>query len=284
MSELMVNLDDRARLVTAVLAASHWPELEQAQLTHAVHPHAKQTRQFVQPFAAHTAVISINTLLAAGHPLSDIFAAALRCDLPELVPQEPLPSTIPADLPAALADFARETAVFTQFWPQHSAAWQAALADLQAIFHTPLLADFVGRLAGRPLPKKLLISPNLVYPALSTVLAETAVALHLLIPPPKAVGESPPWPYGEGPDWVLAEAAQPLIAHHLSAAFGTMPPDRRSLLTHAAITLFLEEALGEADALAYMVRSKRQFNLPTLPVAVGEIRILLDENRSLMSF
>ncbi|MCA9935332.1 MAG: hypothetical protein H6662_07890 [Ardenticatenaceae bacterium] len=280
MSELMVMLDDRARLVTAVLAASQWPEQEQAQLTHAVHPHAKQTRQFVQPFAAHTAVQHVNTLLADGTAVSELFAAALRCTWPDFAPQEPLPPATPAALPAALADFARQTAVPTQFWPHHTAAWDEAMSDLQAIFDTSLLADFVGRLAGRPLPKPLLISPNLVYPALSTVLVETAVALHLIIPPPKAVGESPPWPYSEGPDWVLAEAAQALIAHHLAAALDAAP-ERRALLTHAAITLFLEEALGEADALAYMVRSKRQFSLPTLPLVVEDIRDALEAGRSI---
>lgn len=283
MSELVVTIDERARLVTAVLAVSHWPGQEQAQLTHAVHPHAKQTRQFLAPFASHAAVLRTNEMLAAGVPLGTLFAAALRASWPDFVPQEALPEGIPASCLVELADFARQTAVASHYWPQHNALWQEALNDLNGIFDARLLPDFIAHATGQPLRQTIHVLPNLLYPCLSSVLAETGVALYLLPPLPKAVGESPPWPYREGPDVTLAEAATQLLTHTLQDALATTGPDQRQLLLHAAITLFLEEALGEADAISYLVRIKRQFRLPSLPLVVEQLRQALAEGRPLQS-
>ncbi len=52
--------------------------------------------------------------------------------------------------------------------------------------------------------------PNLVFPALTPVVATAGDTLALLLPPPKAVGESPPWPFDEDPGWVVAIAAEQL--------------------------------------------------------------------------
>lgn len=280
MSEVTITIDERARLVTAVLAASQWPQQEQAQLTHAVHPHAKQVHHFVLPFRGHPAVIGVNAALANGVPVDDLFAALLRCTWPELTPQEALPANVNPDWVTVVADFAQATAVAT-FWADHDAPWHEAVTDLQAICQQSHLPDFIGRLSGRPLPKKLVVMPNLIYPALHSVLAETDATLYLLLPPPKAVGESPPWPFREGPDWVLAEACHRLVAYSMADVLAQAGAERAQLTTRAAITLFLEEALGEAEAMSYMVRCKRQFKLPTLPLAVDELRQFMQENSSL---
>lgn len=278
MSEVSITIDERGRLITAVLAASNWPEQEQAQQTHAVHPHAKQTRHFVRPFHDHAAVVTANDLLANGVAIDDLFTAALRCQWPDLSPQEALPTSIPLDWITALADFARETAVITSFWPAHEDVWHEAVTDLQTIYHQNHLPEFVGRLTGQPLSKDIAVMPNLVYPALQSILAETDETLYLLLPLPKAVGESPPWPFREGPDWVLAEACERLVAYALADRLGKVGANREQLTTRAAITLFLEEALGEAEAMSYMVRCKRQFNLPSLPLAVAQLREFMRGN------
>ena len=132
MSTLSVAIDERLRLVTAVLAASNWPLEEQNKLTHAVHPHAKQVRQFVLPFASHPAVNGANEALLNGVALADLFSAALRCTWPAFVPQEDLPRVLKIkDWVQSLADFAAQTAVATQFWPQHTAVWQDAQSALE---------------------------------------------------------------------------------------------------------------------------------------------------------
>ncbi len=282
MSELFVLIDERARLVTAVLAVSEWPEREQAQLTHAVHPHAKQTRHFLAPFASHAAVRSVNQMLAAGVPLAALFSAALRASWPDFVPQEAPPQEVPTSWLADLADFAQQTAVASHYWPQHDALWQEALGDLRAIFTSHLLPGFLARASGQPFRQTIHVLPNLLYPYLSSVLAETSAALYLLPPLPKAVGESPPWPYREGPDGTLAEATMQLLSHSLQNTLAVMEPAQRQLILHAAVTLFLAEALGEADAMAYLVRIKRQFKLPTLPIVVEQARAWLAAGKSII--
>lgn len=266
-----VVMDDRARLVSAVLAAGEWPEREQAQLTHAVHPHAKQTRHFLAGFADHPAVTGANQALAAGVSLDDLFSAALRCTWPDFAPLEPLPAAVDDAWVRSLADFVQATAVVT-LWAEHDTAWQEALADLRAIFADDRLAHFLERLTGRPFPHRLLLMPNLTYPALSPVLAETQTAWSLILPLLKAVGESPPWPYREDPATVLAQACRRLFSHALHNDLASLNEEQQALLQHAAITLFLEEALDEFEAQAYLVRSRKQHNLPRLPLVVEAMR------------
>ena len=112
-SRVDVVIDDRLRLVTAVLAAGDWPEREQAQLTHAVHPHAKQTRQFVAPFAEHAAAVWLNQVIERGEPLDEVFTAVSQG-----VQQE------------AFDDF-QEDSRLTNFWQEHAAVWNEAQADLE---------------------------------------------------------------------------------------------------------------------------------------------------------
>jgi hypothetical protein len=123
------------------------------------------------------------------------------------------------------------------------------------------------------------IMPNLVYPALVPVLVSGFDTLTLMQPPPKAVGESAPWPYGEDPGWVQAEVCRRLVQFALGDTLETLPEDQQSLLTHAAVTLYLETAVDEGEALSYMVRSKKQHKLPTLPIVVETLRdYLISDN------
>lgn len=273
MSEVIVAIDDRARLVTAVLAASKWPEQEQAQLTHAVHPHAKQTRYHLREFGEHAAVVGVNKGLASGAPVADYFTAALRCTWPSFEVQDPLPTSL-ADgaWVAALAKFGQETAVYSTFWPAHQAAWQEAQTDLSKIFGNSRMRSFFGRLCGQPINQTLAIMPNIVYPALSAVVAQTQETVYLLVPPPKAVGESPPWPYGEDPGWVIAESSLALVGYWLAPTLPQFTETQQNLLKHAATTLLLEQELDEAESMAYLVRSKKQHKLPQLPGVVENLR------------
>ncbi|MFQ5436388.1 MAG: hypothetical protein ACE5FD_16105, partial [Anaerolineae bacterium] len=154
MSKLKVVVDDRARLVTAVLAASDWPQYEQDQAPHAVHVHSKQLRQFVHTYHAHPAVVGVNVGLAQGTAVSDFFTAALRCDWPTLEPTEPLPHSLRDGLwLKALRDFAAETAV-AGFWDEHAAQWQQAQDGLARIFDQSDIITFLGRLVGRPVSRR----------------------------------------------------------------------------------------------------------------------------------
>jgi hypothetical protein len=272
-SNLVVRPDNRARLVAAVLAASQWPEREQAQERHAVHPHAKQTRQFLAEFTDHPAAQLVNQGLNKGIPVADFFTAALRCHWPTFEPAEPLPPAFAAgDWPAQLDHFYTDTAIAAFFWADHQPIWDEATNDLTRIFQNAPLPAFLGDLRGRPLEKEIVVVPNLTFPALRSVVADTAAAAYLILPLPKAYGESPPWPYREGVDWVLAESCLQLTTLFLSDQLAPAAPDKATLLKQAAVVLFLEKATNEAEARAYLVRSKKQYHLPHLPTAVEHLR------------
>ncbi|HEX6386218.1 MAG TPA: DUF4932 domain-containing protein [Anaerolineae bacterium] len=275
-ASVMVKIDERARLVAAVLAASNWPEREQAQLAHAVHPHAKQTRQFTRQFGDHPAVQAINEALQNDIAIDEPFTAALRGRWPDFALLESLSQAWQSETwVQALADFARETAI-GRFWTEHEGIWAEALSDLQNIFRDSQLVPFLSQLQGQAITQSIAIMPNLVYPALITVLATTAEKLFLLLPPPKAIGESPPWPYREDSGFVLAQACDRLAGHLMAAELARLGATQQVYLKRAAVTLFLEQEVDEAEAMAYLVRSKKEHNLPQLPLMVEQLRQRLE--------
>jgi hypothetical protein len=259
------------RLVTAVLAASHWPEIEQEQATHAVHPHSKQVRQQVRPFANHSAVTQLNTGLDAERPLTYFFTAALN---PESMANL-------TEWTAVLPDFAAQTKL-ADFWASHTDPWEEARAGLDAIFAQSQIMSFLGKLLGRPVPKNVAVMPTITYPMLNPVLAETADTLYFILPPAKAWGESPPWPHGEDPGWAVAQTCWHLTAHFLAGTLAGLDGTGQALLGHAAVTLCLEADVDEAEAMAYLVRSKKEHNLPRLPLVVDQLRDYLGGNGRLL--
>jgi hypothetical protein len=253
-SRVEIVIDDTLRLVTAVLAAGDWPNLEQAQLTHAVHPHAKKMRQFVAGYKIHPAVIWTNQVIKRGESLDDVFTAVFQN-----VQQE------------AFEDFQTDTRL-QAFWQEHAADWNEAQSDLTRIFVESRLPVFLHQISDDPISQTIRIMPNLVYPSLAPILVSDFDTLTLIQPPPKAVGESPPWPYGEDPGWVQANVCRRLVQFALADTLEMLPEDQQALLTHAAVTVYLETAVDEGEAMAYMVRSKKQHSLPTLPLVVERLR------------
>lgn len=271
MSELNVVIDERVRLVTAVLAASHWPEKEQEQAPHAVHPHSKQVRQWVRPFANHPAVTQLNDELDGKRPLTNFFTAALSPD--SLAGM--------AEWAALLPDFAAQ-AKLADFWIAHTEPWEEARAGLEAIFARSQIMAFLGQLLGHPVPQNVAVMPTVTYPMLNPVLAETADTRYLILPPAKAWGESPPWPHGEDPGWAVAQTCWHLAKHFLADTLAGLDETEQALLLHAAVTLCLEADFDEAEAMAYLVRSKKEYNLPHLPLVVEQLRDYLAGNGSLI--
>lgn len=285
MSTLAITIDERLRLVTAVLAASNWPAEEQAQLTHAVHPQAKQVRHFVQPFASHPAVSGANEALLNGVPLADLFSAALGCTWPDFIPTADLPHVLKInDWVQALADFARETSIVTLFGAAHTAVWQEAQAALEAIFAKGDLLAALGQL-GKVADTAVLLMPNLVFPALTPVVATANNTLALLLPPPKAVGESPPWPFDEDPGWVVAAVAEQLAPHLLAADQAQFSADQQAIAMHLAAAHCLATLLDDYEAQAYLLRAKKAHHLPQLPALFAQLQeeVMRGNGRSLIS-
>lgn len=274
MSELKINVDNRVRLVAAALSVSDWVEKEQ-QLAgrHAVHPHAKQTRQYLADFDDHPLIHTLNEQLEQACPLADLFTVAVRCNWPTFAVQDELPPAYADEaLAGQLADFYVDTAVAAFFWADHTATWQEAERDLQGIFRTPLLIDFLGQLRGHPLEHDLIIVPNLLYPVRQSLVATTSQAYYLVLALPPAWGESSPWPFRDGVDWTLSEASRTLGQVILADTLSYLDESQQALLLHAAATLFLEQSIGEPAAMAYLVQTKKAQNLPGLPSLVDNLR------------
>lgn len=282
MSDVSVSIDNRVRLAAAVLAASRWPDHEQAEAPRAVHAHAKMTRQYVSDFADHPATNTINTLLENDQlDLTDFFAAVLRSSWPLLEPVESLPEDFSdGAFLEQLADFYTDSAVAAFFWSDHHTVWQEAAQDLEQIFDDNKLSDFLGKLLGRKLDRAIVIIPNLSYPTLQTIAVSTADTLYLIVPPPPAYGESPPWPYREDPGWVVAQSCYVLTEILLAGDLQSLDSGRKELLRQSAVTLCLEETVNEQEALAYLVRSQKQQNLSDLPETVDKIRAYLEHSGS----
>ena len=278
MSDVSVSIDNRVRLAAAVLAAGRWPDHEQAQAPHAVHTHAKMTRQYVSDFADHPAANTLNALLESNQlNLDDLFAAVLRSSWPLLEPAETLPDAYTdGEFLDQLSDFYTDSAVAAFFWSDHKAVWEEAAQDLEKIFANSKFPAFLDKLLGRPLARSIVVVPNLSYPTLQSVAVSTTNTLYLILPPPCAYGESPPWPYREDPGWVIAQSCYALTAVLLADTLQGLDSDQQELLRHAAVTLCLEEMVNEQESLSYLVRSKKQHNLPNLPATVEKMRTYLE--------
>ncbi len=275
-SDTIVAIDNRARLVGAVLAASDWPVREQARRPHAVHRVARQTRQFVQPYVDHPAVATVRSHLSTGRPVAALYRAALSCRWPDFEPLGPLPAALAGtDWPEQLLDYYTDSAIAAFLWDEQTEIWDWARQDLAAALASRPgagLADLLGRWRGRPWERPLQIMPNLLYPALEPQALRAPGAWHLLVPPPPAWGESAPWSYQEAGDWSLAVTCQTLTTALLQHERPELSPARLALGSRAITTLFLEQALDPGAGQAYELQSSREEDLPGLPALVERLR------------
>jgi hypothetical protein len=286
MSTFAIKIDERLRLVTAVLAASNWAVEAQKHQTHAVHAQAKQVRYFLQAFGTHPAIQGANEALLNGVDLAELFSAALRCSWPDFTPTTELPHVLKIkEWLQSLADFAQTTAIAIEFWPQHTTVWQEAQSALKKIFADDRLLTSVAQLQHGGLATAVTLMPNLVFPALTPVVATTDNALTLLLPLPKAVGESPPWPFDEDPGWVVATVAEQLIPYLLAAEVAQLDDAQQQLAIHTAVAHCLACLLDDFEAQSYLLRAKKEHNLPQLPALFARLQEAVEKGngRSLVT-
>jgi hypothetical protein len=76
-SDIQVRLDERVRLVAAVLAATNYPEESQRLKPHGTHAHARATRKLLSDHSDHPAVQAAQTMLNQGAPLEALYTLVL---------------------------------------------------------------------------------------------------------------------------------------------------------------------------------------------------------------
>jgi hypothetical protein len=295
-SDITVKLDDRVRLLSAVLAASRYPEQAQQRRPHGTHAHARATRKLLAPLQDHAAVQMTQTLLDQGAPLEALFTLVMAAHFPDMKVERP-PRWLPNGWSDAMADFYTR-ANLAQWWREEDDAWQKPREDaariLEKAVFKPFLKPFVGEVT-----ENFVFIPNISYPTDHEMGLRLVRDLVALIPPRLAWGDSPPWPYHEDPTHVyraalaqygymlmmtylrahaaqVAEAAQTPLP--VSDQFGlTWQEQFTSLFVAGAVAIYLEDHVSKAEADAYMLMERKVRGMTILPGVVSVLRRYLSE-------
>jgi hypothetical protein len=292
--DVIVRLDDRVRLMSAVLAATDWPAKSQAKKPHGTHLHARSTRKFLEVVKNHPAVQAMQGLLDQNAPLEAFFTFALQLDWPSLTIKE-LPGWVPPKWNEQLADFYTQARLAT-WWKNEDAAWQSAFHESEKMFKDvyfrPMLQNFFGKVSD-----KLTFIPNISYPTDVDLAIRIDGEMVCIAPPRLAWGDSPPWPYDEDPGYIYRTALQQygkqLVhaylrthAEELTTVIQTPLPvsdqfkgryptwqEQFTVLFDAAISaLYMEKHLSKAEINAYVLMERKMHGMTSLPGMISVLR------------
>src|SRR5450631_489355 len=93
--QVIVRVDDRVRLMSAVLAATNHPDKSQARKKHGTHSHARGTHRVVAEHSHQKAASSMQVLLDQNIPLASMYNYVLRLTWPALEADEEMPRWVP---------------------------------------------------------------------------------------------------------------------------------------------------------------------------------------------
>ncbi len=302
--QLTVRLDDRVRLISAVLAATNYPDKSQARRKHGTHAHARATRKWLIDFMSHPAVHAAQVLLDQGLPLSAFFNYALRLSFPALQADLPQPRWIPPRWHEHLAHFYEQTRL-AEWWETEAPHWQTAVRHLRETFANVDLHSFLEPFVGR-VAEALVFMPNICYPTDQTLGLQVGGELVVIMPPPIAWGDSAPWPYKDDPALAyrsaLAEYGALLMSAYLrqhadvvatlsdrplpivEEAFAARHPSWHgqfiSIFVASITALFLEDSVSALEARSFTQYMQKVEHLSNLPAAVSVMRRYLEDYRS----
>ena len=303
-SDVIVRLDDRIRLMSALLAATHWPDKSQARQPHGTHLHARATRKFLSDHLQHPAVQSMQHLRDQGAPLEAMYTFALMLNWPGLkLDSDQQPGWVPTNWVRDIQDF-YTTSNLVQWWRREDVLWQKSLEESQRMFKgvafKPFLESFLGDIA-----EELVFVPNISYPSDQEIGIRIGRELVCIAPPRLAWGDSPPWPFDEDPAHVyraalsqygrlrlmaylranppkLADVTKtPLpVGDQLPALHPTWEEQFTTLFVSAAVAIYLEDHVSQAEAKAYVLMARKAQGLTILPGTISVLRRYLSERES----
>jgi hypothetical protein len=300
--DVIVKLDDRVRLLSAVIAATNYPEYAQKIKPHGTHAHARATLKYVADYSDHPAVKSTQSLLDNDTPLEALFALVMLMKWSDMSIAA-LPPWAPKDYNKQLADFYKKTKL-ADFWKQENARWEKAKTEATHVFDGKVefkefLAPFLGKV-----DKTLVFMPNISYPANHNLGFSLGDELICIAPPPLAWGESPPWPYDEptmithsyktallsyasvllkayldAHETELAEISKEDLPLHeqFIAQYPTWREQFSTLFLSGIIAMYLEGHVDDKEYKAYMLMEKKASGLVNLPGTVSVMRRYLQE-------
>jgi hypothetical protein len=293
--EVQVRIDDRVRLIGALLAASRYPDVAQSRKKHGLHACARATRKRLAELASHRAVQATDAGLAEAS-LESLFTAAMTLD----------PATLRLRPGAAAArsrdsmaddwlDFAEQASV-RALWQEQAEAWERSAAEAERALGDAALRTFLSGYFG-PIDAPFVLVPNISFPADQTLGLAAPDALMAVVPPRPAWGDSPPWPFDDDPAYVLGAAVaafsrvllwQELRGRTLessgrlnaelpvSATFRKLYPGETDqfvqVISAGLVAVYFEDHLSAQEASAYLLMEKRQRGLELLPAAMQTLR------------
>jgi len=301
---IAIQVDDRIRLLAAALALTDWPQREQANKPHGVHPHAKATQRLLADAAHHEAVRSLQALLDADHAPEELLGAAVYLGWPESSASGSLPEWLPAQWMAQLHDF-YHAGKLQDFWHSEDAAWKQAAAEARQALPPDLdMLGLCGEFFG-PRRERLIFQPNLCYPTDQTIGFRRGDELVCVAPPRIAWGDNPPWPYDDDPAWTYATVfgayVHLLLREHLNAHPQELeaaqsdslplPPDFQRqypgwldqfavIFADAATGIFLAQALGKAEADSFILMEHKAHGFAILTGAIRALETYLTDHKA----
>lgn len=300
-SDVIVKLDDRIRLVSAVLAATTYPDKAQKLKPHGTHMHARATRKYLQPFNAHPAVLATQSLLDAGTPLEALFALVTLMKWPDLKMKD-LPAWVPPHYNQHLKDF-YERANIKHLWERDDDLWSRATTQAQKAFEQMKLREFFANFL-EDVPETFTFIPNISYPTDYDIGFKLSDHLYAIVPPPLAWGDSPPWPYDEstmltqsyrsainifGRELVKAYLRRNMdklsdvvvndlpVNEQFKAQHPTWEDQFTALFLSAIVGIYLEDYVDEREYKSYILMEKKLRGMAVLPGTISVLRRFLQE-------
>lgn len=293
-SSVQVRIDDRIRLLSAVLAATRWPEAEQERKPHGTHAHARGTRKVVAEFTHHPAVHAMQVLLDKGAPLEALYTYVMRLSWPGLETDE-TPRWVPPRWHEQLRHF-YEVCGLAAWWAEEADAWSDAVVTAETVLQRVNFHEFLQTFIG-PVAETFVFFPHISYPTDAEIGLRVGAELCCIAPPRIAWGDNPPWPFNEDPAHVIraalsqygrllvlaylrqypnvvarvAEQKLP-VTEEFVARYPTFNEQFAALFVVGAVGLFLEEAVSKQEAKAYILMQTKAEGLDILPGMVSVLR------------
>jgi hypothetical protein len=299
-SPISVRIDDRIRLLSAILAMTTWPEQEQDRQPHGVHAHARMTRAHLTEDEYHPAVLSMQELLEAGLALDTIFSFAACLNWPGLRARGGVPEWASKEWPAQVRDFMHRTRL-RNLWEEETSTWNHAAEQAARALKDCQPLDLLGKFFGTS-QVKLVFQPNLCYPTDRSVGFRRDKSVVAISPPRIAWGNNPPWPYDDDAAATCQDAfrafTRVLLREYLAKhpepieqarriklpipnVFRAQNPDWLDqfavIFISGATAIFLEQTFGEGEAKSYVMMTHKAHNFKVLPSVIEVLRHYLSE-------
>lgn len=302
MTDVTVRLDDSIRLLSAVLAATTFPQQAQARKPHGTHAHARATSRYLKDYSEHEAVAGMQGLIDSGAPLEALYTLVAHLPWPSLHAAE-LPKWVPPNWTEQLVDFYHH-AKLAEWWEQEDKLWNEAFEQSKRMFADANFKTFLSQFVG-DIEESLVFIPNISFPSDREIGFRVGQQELITVCPPRlAWGDSAPWPFDEDRPYihrvaltqytrlvlltylrqhadVVIEAAKidlP-VSDQFKAIYPTWGEQFVAIFQAASIAVYLE-SINKLESRAFIQTQFKIHNMKILPGAVSVLKRYLSEREN----